>query len=461
MDGEVRVDDERDACALVAVARKDAQATAGPLASVLGGLERMAHRSGQIDGEGDGSGVLVDLPRALWSERLAAEGVAGAPALDPRFAVAHLFLPADTADPAYEAVRGILASQRIRILLERHDATYSGALGARGRLEEPRFWQLALQTHAQGRRGDRALHAAAVDIEARTPATVVSLSRSTAVYKLRGAAQQLPHYFADLADPLFGTSVAFGHNRYSTNTSSTFERVQPFAAFAHNGEIDTIGRLREESRALGVPLSRQGSDSQDVDALLRGLVHDLGLDPIEAMELVFPPIVNEIRRMSEPLQDAYAHGRAALGPFAQGPAAFLARFGDVCLFGVDAMGLRPLWHVETDEEHIFASERGFVPLERYVADPRPLGPGEHAALERSRGGWRLLDEAAVRERFLRARARHAIAFDGSRHRLETGGPLASAGAGAPGADRRGEAGGARGGLGQDRRLEAKELRLEI
>ncbi len=419
---ERRVNDERDACALVAVARKDATASAAPLALALGGLERMAHRSGQIDGEGDGSGVLVDIPRALWSARLAEDGIA-ASALHPRFAVAHLFVPADAGDAVYASVRSILTAHRIRVLLERGDGTYPGALGPRGRREEPRFWQLALEVHARGRRGDRALHSAAVDIDERTPAIVVSLSRSTAVYKLRGAAHQLTHYYADLADPRFGTSVAFGHNRYSTNTSSTFGRVQPFAAFAHNGEIDTIGRLREECRALEVPLSREGSDSQDVDALLRGLVHGQGLDPIEAMELVFPPIVNEIRRMPAGMQDAYAHARAAFGPFAQGPAAFLARFDDTCLFGVDAMGLRPLWHVETDEEHVFASERGFIPLERYVADPRPLGPGEHAALERSRGQWRLLDEAAVRDRFVRARATHGVGVDGARARLETGGPL--------------------------------------
>ncbi|MDQ3097622.1 MAG: glutamate synthase-related protein [Chloroflexota bacterium] len=423
MDGEVRVNDERDACALVSVARKDGQATGGPLSLVLHGLERMAHRSGQIDGEGDGAGVLVDIPRALWAARLAVSGVEAGLAYGPRFAVAHLLLPADAGDEVYGAVRRVLDAEGIRVLLERSDVTYSAALGPRARSEEPRFWQLALELGSSGRAGDTALYSATVDIEARTQVTVASLSRSSAAYKLRGAAHQLPHYFADLADPLFGTSVAFGHNRYSTNTSSTFERVQPFAAFAHNGEIDTIGRLREESQGLGVALSRQGSDSQDVDALLRGLVHGLGLDPIEAMELVFPPIVNEIRRMPEDMQDAYAHARAAFGPFAQGPAAFLARFDDRCLFGVDAMGLRPLWHVETDEEHIFASERGFVPLERYIADPRPLGPGEHAVLERLRGGWQLLDEAAVRERFVRSRAARTGTIAGARAHLETGGPL--------------------------------------
>ncbi|MGI8877909.1 MAG: hypothetical protein ACR2G8_04780, partial [Candidatus Limnocylindria bacterium] len=101
------MNDERDACALVAVARKDATASAAPLALALGGLERMAHRSGQIDGEGDGSGVLVDIPRALWSARLAEDGIA-ASALHPRFAVAHLFVPADAGDAVYASVRSIL-----------------------------------------------------------------------------------------------------------------------------------------------------------------------------------------------------------------------------------------------------------------------------------------------------------------------------------------------------------------
>src|SRR5204863_7768727 len=125
-----------------------------------------------------------------------------------------------------------------------------------------------------------------------------------------------------------------------------------------------------------LPLSRDGSDSQDVAAILRGLVLRERLTPIEAIELLFPPIVNEIRRMPPRMQDLYVQARAAFGPFAQGPAAFLARVGDTCIFGVDALGLRPLWHLETDRSHIFASERGFVPLERYVCDPYPLGPGE-------------------------------------------------------------------------------------
>src|SRR5207247_5850136 len=136
-----------------------------------------------------------------------------------------------------------------------------------------------------------------------------------------------------------------------------------------------------------------GSDSQDVDAAIRALVIRHGLTAVEAIEMLFPPIVNEMKRMSADLQDVYVQARAAIGPLAQGPAGILVRVGDTCIFGVDALGLRPLWHVETEEEHVFASERGFIPLERYVSDPVPLAPGERVAPRRDRG-WRMPHQAA-------------------------------------------------------------------
>src|SRR5213076_2578131 len=415
---------EHDACALVAVARKDARPARAVLELVLHGMASLAHRSGVVDGEGDGAGVLTDIPRALWAHELDLAGRDETAVELERFAVGHFF-HADPADVA--TIVAILAGRGIETLLVRAETTDEAALGPRGRSEAPLFLQLALLALHGAALGSRALYEAGVDIERGTTATVVSLSRHTAVYKLRGAGHQLTSYFADLADPLFATSVGFGHNRYATNTSTSFTRVQPFPVFAHNGEINTISRLREEARALGLPLSRDGSDSQDVDAAIRALVIRHGLTAVESIELLFPPIVNEMKRMTAELQDAYVQGRAAIGPLAQGPAGILVRVGDTCVFGVDALGLRPLWHVETEDEHVFASERGFVPLERYVSDPVPLGPGERVALRRDRG-WRLLDQGAVRDRFLAARRLRGVSMNGLRSHLTCGGPAEPIGA---------------------------------
>src|SRR3989449_7623651 len=416
---------EHDARALVAVARKDARPARAVLELVLGGMASLAHRSGLVDGEGDGAGVLTDIPRALWAHELERAGGDETAVQLERFAVGHFF-HADREDVA--TIVSILASRGVETLLVRDETTDESALGPRGRTEAPRFLQLALLAPRGATVGSRALYEAGVDIERVTSATVVSLSRHTAVYKLRGAGDQLTSYFADLADHRFATSVAFGHNRYATNTSTSFTRVQPFPVFAHNGEINTISRLREEARALGLPLSRDGSDSQDVDAVIRALVIRHRLTPIEAIELLFPPIVNEMKRMSGELQDAYVQGRAALGPLAQGPAAILSRVGGTCISGVDALGLRPLWYVETEDEHVFASERGFVPLDCYIADPYPLGPGERVALRRD-GGWRFLDQKAVREQFVVARRARGLMLDGLRERIVCGGPAEAVHAG--------------------------------
>src|SRR5882762_9299874 len=406
------VSDERDACALVSIARKDGRPSRDVLDGVLGGMAALAHRSGLVDGEGDGAGVLTDIPRALWANILRRSGRDATLVRSGRFAVGHLFIPPTDGDADQAAVRRSLARRGIEILVEREGTTDSSVLGPRGRTEEPRFWQLALLAPSRDGAGSRALYDAGVEIERLSAATVVSLSRHTAVYKLRGAGHQLPRYFADLADPLFATSMAFGHNRYATNTSTSFDRVQPFATFAHNGEINTIGRLREEAKALRIPLSRSGSDSQDVDAVIRGMVLGLRLTPIEVIELLFPPILNEIKRMPAELQDLYI----------QGPAAFLARVGDTCLFGVDALGLRPLWHVETPDEHVFASERGFIPLESYIRDPYPLGPGERVGLRRTSAGWRFLDQDTLRRSFVADRAARGVTVEGISDRIECGGP---------------------------------------
>ena len=74
----------------------------------------MGHRAGEISGEGDGCGVLTDLPRALWGERLAAAGHPAELAENPRFAVGHLLIPQPAlgADPGLrETILGRLAGR--------------------------------------------------------------------------------------------------------------------------------------------------------------------------------------------------------------------------------------------------------------------------------------------------------------------------------------------------------------
>src|SRR5690348_16277276 len=97
---------EHDACGLVAMVERYGAPTRENVTRVLHALATMHHRSGEIDGEGDGCGILTDIPRALWARDLAARGLDAALAYGPRFAVGHFFVPPADRERAY----GIMAS---------------------------------------------------------------------------------------------------------------------------------------------------------------------------------------------------------------------------------------------------------------------------------------------------------------------------------------------------------------
>src|SRR5207245_8972505 len=71
-------------------------------------------------------------------------------------------------------------------------------------------------------------------------AYIVSLSRTTMVYKGLLAPNQLARFYLDLADPRYTSAFAIFHQRYSTNTFPSWSLAQPMRMLAHNGEINTI-----------------------------------------------------------------------------------------------------------------------------------------------------------------------------------------------------------------------------
>jgi glutamate synthase (NADPH) large chain len=420
-----RTVEDRDACALYAAVAKDARPSHEPIEAALAALETMLHRAGSVDGEGDGCGLLVDIPREIWAEEVRRDGHASRLALDPGFAVAHVFIPRKGGDleEVKAGAREIMSRGGLRVLAERQDAVDSSALGPTAREEEPHFWQVA------GLIDDpRLTFELAVALEGELDLHVASCSTDTCAYKVLGGPAALGRYFPDLHDRRAKTAAVHGHNRYSTNTWPSFSRVQPFGVLGHNGEINTIARLRQEARMVGVALTEGGSDSQDLDRTIASLVHRDGLTLIEALELVLPPIVNEIKGMPEELRGFYMYLRQAFGPLAQGPVALISRHGDECVFSTDALGLRPLWHLETAGLHVFSSEPGVVPVADTVSEPKPLAPGEKllVRIDRGRGQARLLDHAAMerlcRERWLErtgGRAEDA----GFAQAIPVGGPL--------------------------------------
>ena len=79
-----------------------------------------------------------------------------------------------------------------------------------------------------------------------------SCSSKTVVYKGLFTASQTSDFYWDLRNPLFKTRFGIFHQRFSTNTSSTWDKAQPFRMIAHNGEINTIGSNYSWMRAREV-----------------------------------------------------------------------------------------------------------------------------------------------------------------------------------------------------------------
>ncbi|MBN1874800.1 MAG: alpha-hydroxy-acid oxidizing protein [Anaerolineae bacterium] len=381
--------EEHDACAIVASIRTSGEATHGNLKRTIEALGQMGHRSGDVQSEGDGCGVLTDIPRQLWMVALEEVGRPAWLAEDKRFFVGHLMIPA--MQPAriqqwQVQILKLVANSGADLLLERRGATRSQALGRLALAQEPFFWQIAgVMSRCALEDVERELFDLMLAIETQTPVHVASLSSHSVVFKVRGSVETLYHYYPELRSRGYTSAITIGHARYSTNTTTIFERVQPFTFLGHNGEINTISRLREQALMLGAQLVQGGSDSQDVNRVLELLIHRFGFSLIEAMELVFPPIVTEIDALPDDLRDIYRYYRGAFGHFAQGPAAIIARYGDTCIGSVDALGLRPLWYGETEKECFFSSEKGVVPMDLLNDDPKPLAPGEKIAVHLLRG----------------------------------------------------------------------------
>ncbi len=412
LNSELHADDKnhRDSCALICAVRKGGQPTHGNVKRTIEALARMGHRTGYINGEGDGVGILTDIPRQLWSKWLAEDGLIPTLAADRNFWVAHLFVPAQDKPRAHNIVEQVcraISEAGLHLLTERKGRVNSLVLGPNAAKNEPAFWQIAgVNGQVPEAELDTTLFEIQTQLEEELGIHFPSFSRYSVVYKVQGTIEILRRYYPELRDPAYASTVTLGHARYSTNTNPIFERAQPFSVIGHNGEFNTISRFRLEADMLDIPLQENGSDSQDVDRMIHALTTRFGLDLIEAMEHIFPPYAHDLIQNRDDIREIYQQIRQSWGHFAQGPAAVAARLGNQLVFSVDALGLRPLWFGETEKEYFASSERGVYHLDSMSEEPQPMAPGEKIALRLTPGnGVEVLRYPDIQMHILRRYAR--------------------------------------------------------
>jgi glutamate synthase (NADPH/NADH) large chain len=407
---------ERGACALICAVRKGGEPTHGNVKRTIEALTRMGHRTGFVDGEGDGVGVMTDIPRQLWMKKLARAGLRTSMASSRNFWVAHVMIPAGARGRSTHLIEQIsqrLIEAGLEILVEEPGEVNHHILGPNAQKNQPAFWQLAgMNGSVASDQLERTLFKLQAQLEQDLGVHFPSMSAHSVVYKVQGTVELLRKYYPELRDPDYASSVTLGHARYSTNTNPIFERAQPFNVIGHNGEFNTISRFKVEADMLGISLDPNNSDSQDVDRALRALCLDFGLDLVEAMEYIFPPFKHDLIQNSPEIHAVYEQIRRSFGPFAQGPAAVVGRLEDYCVFSVDALGLRPLWFGETEKEYFATSERGVYALDSMSTEPKPLAPGEKIAIKVVPGhAIEVFDYPAIQRHVLNRHRERGIYFN--------------------------------------------------
>ncbi|HLE43864.1 MAG TPA: glutamate synthase central domain-containing protein, partial [Methylomirabilota bacterium] len=239
-----------------------------------------------------------------------------------------------------------------------------------------------------------------------------SLSFRTVTYKALVAADQLAAFYPDLRDPDVEAWFAVFHQRYSTNTTPTWERAQPFRMLCHNGEINTIAgnvnRMRAREGRLGLAtegeeelfrpvVDEEGSDSAMLDEVVELLARegsDGGRDIRHVMAMLVPAAWESDPDLSEEVRDFYRWHESLMEPW-DGPAALIFTDGFGVGAALDRNGLRPLRYAACDDGFVVcASEAGAVDTSGHGRVKRgKLGPGQMLFVD-PRGGGLQLDPGA-------------------------------------------------------------------
>jgi glutamate synthase domain-containing protein 2/glutamate synthase domain-containing protein 1/glutamate synthase domain-containing protein 3 len=395
---------EHDACGIAFVARLDGTATHEAVQRALAALENLEHRgaSGADADSGDGAGILLQIPDALFRAELGDE-------LPPpgRYAVGSFFLPGEE-EPrrtAQAVVERTVAEEGQRLLAWRDVPIDPSAPGAVAAAVMPRIRQavVAAAPDLDQDAFERKLYVIRRLAEKAAGAELVvpSLSSRTLVYKGMLTAPQLARFYPDLADERVASALALVHSRYSTNTFPSWELAHPYRLIAHNGEINTLRgntnwmRARESQLASELfgddlpkllPVIREGgSDTATFDNVLELLVL-AGRSLPHALMMMVPEAYENRDDLSDELRGFYAFHRCLIEPW-DGPAAIAFSDGRVIGATLDRNGLRPgRWYETADGWVVLASEAGVLPEEpANIVRKGRLQPGKLFLVDLARG----------------------------------------------------------------------------
>ena len=416
---------EHDACGVGFVAHIKGVKSHAMVTQALKILENLDHR-GAVGADklmGDGAGILIQLPDALYREDMARQGVR-LPAVG-EYGVGMIFLPKEQASKEaceQEMERAILDAGQVvlgwRDVPINKDMPMSPAVRAKEPLIRQVFIgrgnnvivQDALERKLYVIRKTASAAIQNLKLKHSKEYYVPSMSSRTVIYKGLLLADQVGTYFTDLTDPRCVSALGLVHQRFSTNTFPEWPLAHPYRYVAHNGEINTVKgnynwmKAREGVMSSPVlaedlhklyPISFAGqSDTATFDNCLE-LLTMAGYPLSQAVMMMIPEPWEQHATMDERRRAFYEYHAAMLEPW-DGPASIVFTDGRQIGATLDRNGLRPSRYCITDEDVvIMGSESGVLPVpESKIVRKWRLQPGKMFLIDLEQG--RMIDDEELK-----------------------------------------------------------------
>ncbi|OWT53947.1 glutamate synthase-related protein [Candidimonas nitroreducens] len=423
---------EHDACGVGFVAHIKGRKSHSIIQQGLKILENLNHRGavGADELMGDGAGILIQIPDALYREQMAEQGVELPP--PDEYGVAMVFLPKEMASRLacqHELERAVRDEGQVVLGWRDVPVDTSMPMSPTVRACEPVIRQLfigrgpdimvpdALERKLYVIRKTASHAIQHMQLAHGREYFVPSISVRTVVYKGLLLSDQVGRYYRDLADTRAVSALAMVHQRFSTNTFPAWPLAHPYRMIAHNGEINTVKgnfnwlRAREgvmQSAVLGedlgklYPIVYEGqSDTATFDNCLELLVMS-GYSLAHAMMMMIPEAWEQHADMDEQRRAFYEYHAAMMEPW-DGPAAVAFTDGRQIGATLDRNGLRPARYLITDDDMvIMASEAGTLPVpEHRIVKKWRLQPGKMFLIDLQQG--RIIDDAEIKSQLANAR----------------------------------------------------------
>ncbi len=403
---------EHDACGIGFVVDIKGRKSHDIVSQGLQVLVNLTHRGavGADPLEGDGAGILVQIPDAFFRE------VCDFELPEPgHYGVLNIFLPkdADIRVLCENMLERYAVAEGQRVLGWRDVPVDRKGIGESVLAVEPVIRQMfiardpalpdqdAFERKLFVIRKQAAIESRKINHREAGMLYITTSSSRVICYKGMLLAEQIGSYFKDLTDPRFSSALALVHQRFSTNTFPAWSLAHPFRLICHNGEINTargnVNWMAARGKALKSevlgedlkklwPLIADGvSDSASFDNALELLV--AGGYPLSHAMMMLIPEAWDNNPLMDPAQKAFYEYHAALMEPWDGPAAVAFTDGRQIGATLDRNGLRPARYIVTDDDRvILASEAGTLPVpEERIRRKWRLQPGKMLLIDTEKG----------------------------------------------------------------------------